>query len=64
MKIIFHTFKLRETSPLPSRGRAREGVECAKILPALSFTPHPNPLPARERELKSTPPHFCKAMPV
>jgi hypothetical protein len=35
--------------PLPSRGRVREGVESSKILPVLKFTPHSNPLLARER---------------
>jgi len=50
--------RLKKKSPPPSRGRVREGVESSNSLPVSSIYPLPSPLPARERELKSTPPHF------
>jgi len=41
--------KLREKSPPPSRGRAREGVENQTISLCLGFYPLSSSLPARER---------------
>ena len=43
-----NTIKLREKSPPPSRGRAREGVETQAISDYLSFYPLSNSLPARD----------------
>ncbi len=41
----------RRCPELVGGGRVREGVDCWKLLLFLSFTPHPSPLPTREREL-------------
>jgi len=38
------------TSPPLSKGRVREGIECNNGALILNIYPHPNPLPARERE--------------
>jgi len=53
MKISF-----KKKSPPPSRRRVREGVESSNSLPISGIYPLPSPLPAREREVKTTPPHF------
>jgi hypothetical protein len=40
VKNKFLTSKLRNTFPLPSRGRVREGVESSNVLPIFSFILH------------------------
>ncbi len=68
-KELFLTFQLIQKSPLPIRRCAElvevgrlggvlsrvevEGVESLKKSQLLSFTPHPSPLPTRERELQT-----------
>jgi len=56
MNIRFNSKLLKKKSPPPSKGRVRERVENSTSLPVSSIFP----LPARERELKSTPPHFYR----